>query len=255
MAGGGAARYDVVMIAHSSDWQTLPVDGAPMRTFVARPDDAGDAPDTPAVLVIQHAGGVDQFVQGMSRRLAAAGFVAAAPELYHRQDPPPEQPLERMALLRDDEIVADCNAVLDHLGAGGAAGTGRPVAVVGFCMGGRVAYLLAAASDRLRGAVAFYGGNTRLAWGEGAAPFDRLGEIACPVLGFFGGRDGNPSPEDRDAIDAELTRHGVEHRFESFAGAGHGYMDFTNPTRYHTEAAAESWPLTVQFLGRHLGTG
>jgi carboxymethylenebutenolidase len=234
------------MIPHSSDWQSLPVDGASMRTFVARPD---DAPDAPGVLVIQHAGGVDQFVQGMSRRLAAAGFVAAAPELYHRQDPQPEEPLERMGLLRDDEIVADCNAVLDYLDAGGAA---RPAGVVGFCMGGRVAYLLAAASDRLQAAVAFYGGNTRVAWGDGTAPFDRLGEIGCPVLGFFGGRDGNPSPEDRDAIDAELTRHGVEHRFESFAGAGHGYMDFTNPTRYHTDAAADSWPLTVQFLGQHL---
>ena len=235
------------MIPHSSDWQSLPVDGALMRTFVARPD---DAPDAPGVLVIQHAGGVDQFVQGMSRRLAAAGFVAAAPELYHRQEPQPEEPLERMGLLRDDEIVADCNAVLDHLSAGGAA---RPAGVVGFCMGGRVAYLLAAASNRLQAAVAFYGGNTRVAWGDGTAPFDRLGEIACPVLGFFGGRDGNPSPEDRDAIDAELTRHGVEHRFESFAGAGHGYMDFTNKTRYHTEAATESWPLTVQFLHQHLG--
>ena len=244
------------MIAHSSDWQTLPVDGAPMRTFVARPD---DAPDAAGILVVQHAGGVDQFVQGMSRRLAAAGFVAAAPELYHRQDPPPEEPLERMALLRDDEIIADCNAVLDFLGAGGggggADGAARPVGVVGFCMGGRVAYLLAADSDRLDAAVAFYGGNTKVAWGDGTAPFERLGEITCPVLGFFGGRDSNPSPEDRDAIDAELTRHGVEHRFVSFAGAGHAYMDFTNQTRYHTEAASESWPLTLQFFGRHVGAG
>ena len=239
------------MISHSSDWHTLTVDGAEMRTFVARPD---DTPDAPGVLVIQHAGGVDQFVQGMARRLAAAGFLAAAPELYHRQDPQPEEPLERMALLRDDQIIADSNAVLDFLGAEDAAGAGRPVGIVGFCMGGRVTYLMAAASDRLRAAVAFYGGNTRAAWGDGAAPFDRLGEIACPVLGFFGARDANPSPEDRDAIDAELTRHGVEHRFVSFAGAGHAYMDFTNPTRYHTEAATESWPLTVRFLGEHLGT-
>ena len=237
------------MVPHSSDWQTLTVDGAPMRTFVARPTAAADGP---GVLVIQHAGGVDQFVQGMTRRLAAAGFVAAAPDLYHLQDPPPEQPLERMALLRDQQIITDCDATLDYLCAGDAD-TPRPVGIVGFCMGGRVAYLMAAASDRLLAAVAFYGGNTRTAWGDGAAPFDRLGEITCPVLGLFGGRDANPSPEDRDAIDAELTRHNVRHRFESFSGAGHGYMDFTNATRYHTDAAAESWPLLLQFLGAHLG--
>jgi carboxymethylenebutenolidase len=243
------------MIPHSSDWETLTVDGASMRTFVARPTDAAAAGSAPGILVIQHAGGVDQFVQGMARRLAAAGFVAAAPELYHRQDPPPDEPLQRMEQLRDAQVIADSDAVLDYLDAAADGPTARPVAVLGFCMGGRVAYLLAAASDRLRAAVAFYGGNTRVAWGEGPAPFERLGEIGCPVLGFFGGRDSNPSPEDRDAIDAELTRHGVEHRLHSFAGAGHGYMDFTNPARYHSDAAADSWPLTLEFLGQHLAAG
>ena len=243
------------MIPHDSDWQTLTVDGAAMRTFVARPADAAAAERAPGVVVIQHAGGVDQFVQGMARRLAAAGYVAAAPELYHRQDPPPDEPLERMAQLRDAQIIADSDAVLDYLGAAAGGGGGRPSAVVGFCMGGRAAYLLAAASDRLQAAVAYYGGNTRVAWGEGTPPFERLGEISCPVLGFFGGRDSNPSPEDRDAIDAELTAHGVEHRFRSFAGAGHGYMDFTNPSRYHSEAAGDSWPLTLQFLEQHLARG
>lgn len=243
------------MTPHSSDWETVKVDDAAMRTFVARPTDPAAADSAPGVLVIQHAGGVDQFVQGMARRLAAAGFVAAAPELYHRQDPPPDEPLERMGLLRDAEIIADSEAVLDLLGAAAADAGGRPAGVVGFCMGGRAAYLLAAASARLQAAVAFYGGNTRVAWGEGEPPFERLGEIRCPVLGFFGGRDANPSPEDRDAIDAELTRHGVEHRFHSFGGAGHGYMDFTNATRYHTEAATDSWPLTLEFLNRHLAPG
>ena len=135
------------MIPHSSDWETLKVDGTAMRTFVARPTDPAVADVAPGVLVIQHAGGVDQFVQGMARRLAAAGFVAAAPELYHRQDPPPDEPLERMGLLRDAEIIADSEAVLDSLGAAEGA-AGRPAGVVGFCMGGRAAYLLAAASAR-----------------------------------------------------------------------------------------------------------
>ena len=241
------------MRPHSSDWATLTVDDGPMRTFVARPSDLPDPGAAPGILVIQHAGGVDPFVQGMARRLAAAGFVAAAPELYHRQDPAPPEPLARMEQLRDNEIIADSNAVLDFLTAEAGDGAApRPLGIIGFCMGGRVTYLMAAASDRLQAAVAFYGGNTRTAWGDGAAPFERLGEIRCPVLGFFGGRDGNPSPEDRDAIDGELTRHGVAHQFHSFVGAGHGYMDFSNPQRYHTDAAAESWPLTLAFLEQHV---
>ena len=236
------ARYAGGMSSSSSTWEILTVQGGPMRTFVARPAEPGAAP---GILVIQHAGGVDGFVQEMARRLAAAGFVAAAPDLYHRLDPAPAEPLARMARLRDAEIIADSNAVLDHLGP-------RPLGIVGFCMGGRVAYLMAAASDRLRAAVAFYGGNTRVAWGEGAAPFDRLGEIACPVLGLFGGQDVNPSPADRDAIDAELTRHGVEHAFHTFGDAGHGYMDFSNPERHNPAAATASWPLVLAFLQQHL---
>ncbi len=228
--------------SNGSNWETVTVQGAPMRTFVARPAAPVAAP---GILVVQHAPGVDRFVQEMTARLAAAGYVAAAPDLYHRQHPAPAAPLARMARLRDGEIIDDCNAVLDHLAA-------RRLGIVGFCMGGRVAYLMAAASDRLQAAVAFYGGNTRVAWGAGAAPFDRLRAVGCPVLGLFGGRDENPSPEDRDAIDGELTRHGVPHTFHTFAAAGHGYMDFSNPQRHDPAAAAASWPLTLEFLQRYL---
>ena len=77
------------MIPHSSDWETLKVNDAAMRTFVARPTDPVAADSAPRVLVIQHAGGVDQFVQGMARRLAAAGFVAAAPGAVPPPGPAP----------------------------------------------------------------------------------------------------------------------------------------------------------------------
>ena len=239
------------MIPHNSDWETLKVDAAAMRTFVARPTDPAAADGAPGVLVIQHAGGVDQFVQGWRGAWRRPGSW-----------PPPRSCTTARTRPRMNRWSAwDCCVTRRSLpiampcsifSAPRRAPPAGPAGVVGFCMGGRAAYLLAAASARLQAAVAFYGGNTRVAWGEGEPPFERLGEIRCPVLGFFGGRDSNPSPEDRDAIDAELTRHGVEHRFHSFAGAGHGYMDFTNATRYHTESAADSWPLTLEFLRRHL---
>src|SRR3972149_8032900 len=96
----------------SARWDSVTVDGETMRCYVAVP--AGEGP-FPAVVVIQPAGGVDGFVQEMADRFAAAGYVAIAPELYHRQDPESgENMLERMARLRDVEVVPDVTAAFEH---------------------------------------------------------------------------------------------------------------------------------------------
>lgn len=237
-------------MAYSNNWQTLKVGRSNMPTFVARPTDPVSATTAPGILVIQHAGGVDHFVQEMTQRLAASGFIAFAPDLYHRQNPPPEEPLARMAKLSDREIVTDSNVVIDHL----TKETTGKIGIVGFCMGGRVSYLLAAGSNRLNAAVSFYGGNTRQSWGDGLSPFECLRQIKCPVLGFFGGRDTNPSPQDRNSIDVELTKFGINHKFHTFPMAGHAYMDFTNPEHYEVEAATDSWILTIKFLKHNLAS-
>jgi len=94
-------------------WDTLTVDRSDMRCFVATPD--GAAP-FPAVVVAQHAGGVDEFIQSMTRRLAEAGFVAIAPDLYHREDPnSSDDAMRRMSRLRDANIERDVNAAVSHL--------------------------------------------------------------------------------------------------------------------------------------------
>src|SRR3990170_5359385 len=95
-----------------SRWDALTVDGGTMRCYVAVPAGEGQFP---AVVVIQHAGGVDEFVQEMCGRFAEAGYVAVAPELYHRQDPESgENMLERMGRLRDAEVVADVTAAFER---------------------------------------------------------------------------------------------------------------------------------------------
>src|SRR5437867_10713976 len=95
-----------------SRWDTPSVDGETMRCYVSVPDGAGPFP---AVVVIQHAGGVDEFVRRMSDRLADARFVAIAPDLYHLDDPNSgDDPLTRMGRLRDPNIVADVNAAIEY---------------------------------------------------------------------------------------------------------------------------------------------
>src|SRR3972149_2734581 len=96
-------------------WDTLTVDGSAMRCYVSAP--AGPGP-FPALVVIQHAGGVDDFVRTMTDRFAGAGHLALplAPALYHREDPvSTDDPLTRMARLRDVSIVKDVSAAVEHL--------------------------------------------------------------------------------------------------------------------------------------------
>ncbi len=227
-------------------WDTITVDGSPMRCYVAMPDGAGPYP---AVVVIQHAGGVDAFIQTMTGRIGEAGFAGIAPDLYHR-DAADEPPLVRMGRLRDPHIVADVSAAIDHLHALPEVGQ-RPAGITGFCMGGRVAYLMATHRPDLQAAVVFYGGNILVPWGEGPAPFERTGDIGCPVLGLFGQDDGNPSPADVAKIDAEMTRLGKPHEFHSYPGAGHGFMSEASPA-YRERAAEDAWPRCIGWFERYL---
>jgi carboxymethylenebutenolidase len=92
-------------------------------------------------------------------------------------------------------------------------------------------------------------------WGDGPAPFSLTKDIACPVVGFFGLEDQNPTPADVDAIDAELTRHGKPHEFHRYEGAGHAFLNFMNPERHRPQQAKDAWAKMLGFLGRQLKGG
>ena len=229
-------------------WESIRVDGQTMRAFAAMPDGVGPLP---GVVVIQGRNGVDKFLQETTRRLAAAGYLSIAPELYHRQDPDDGADGEtRRARLLDTEVIQDVNAAVDFFGNHSAV-VDDSIGIVGFCMGGRVVYMMAAVIPAFKAAVAFYGGGTNATWGDGPTPFERFADTHCPVLGFFGEEDVNPSPEDMRRLDTEYTRLGKAHEFHSFPGANHAYMDFNSP-RYHKEAAEASWPITLAFFEKHL---
>lgn len=228
---------------------TIPVGAQHMALCTARPDGPGPFP---AIVAIQHAPGLDTFMQAMVERLAQAGYAAAAPDLYHRLDARLDG-LAKMKLLRDRDVEADVAATVDWLRQHPAVARER-LGITGFCMGGRVAYLAAAANPHFRAAVVFYGGNIMQPWGEDVvAPYARTGEIRCPLMFHFGAEDTNPSPDDMRRYDAELTRHNKSHEFHAYAGAGHAFLNFTNPERYREAAAAVAWPRALDFLARHLG--
>jgi carboxymethylenebutenolidase len=219
-----------------------------MRCYVSAP--AGPGP-FPALVVIQHAGGVDDFVRTMTDRFAGAGYLAIAPDLYHREDPvSTDDPLTRMGRLRDVSIVKDVSAAVEHLKTFPSAAADS-IGITGFCMGGRVAYLVATHIPDLRAAVVFYGGNIMAPWGDGPAPFDRTEQTQCPLMGLFGEEDTNPSPADVAKLDAELTRLGKVHEFHSYTGASHAFMNEARPS-YRRDAAEDAWANCLAWLERYL---
>ena len=243
----------------ASFWEKIDVDGVEMDMYASVPSSsAGFSAPYPAVVVAQHATGVDEFIQEICDRLAAEGYAAVAPNLYHRHSdeaiaastnggPRPSPAV----LLSDPDIVADMNAAVEWLRNHDAVQSDR-IGVTGFCMGGRVAWLAAATNSNYRAVAPYYGGNLMTTWGAGETPpFDIADNINCPMLFHFGEIDANPSQEDMKKLDAELTRLGKEHTFHTYPGADHAFM---NPSggRYNEDAAVASWPRTLEFFAQHL---
>jgi carboxymethylenebutenolidase len=219
-----------------------------MRVYTGVPE---GAPRRAGILVAQHGPGLDGFVQDAVVRLFREGYVAAAPELFHRQPAQIPEGATRVGLLKDDEVITDMNAALAHIRGLKEVAVG-PVGVVGFCMGGRVSLLMAAANSELKACTVFYGGNAFKQWGSLPSPFDRVKDINCPVIGFYGNEDTNPSPDDVNKLDAELTRLGKPHEFHRYDGAAHAFQNFLDASRYRERPARGSWSEMLAFFAQHL---
>lgn len=226
------------------NWNTVQVGGASMKAYMGVPD---HVKNPPGVVIAHHAPGLDGPIQDAVHRLMRAGYAAIAPDLFHRQATGIDA-VERTKLLKDAEIMTDVNAAAAKLTEAGAAKLG----VMGFCMGGRVSYLAAGSNPAFKAAAVFYGGNIMKALGEGPSPFERTASIACPVIGFFGIEDTNPSPDDVAKIGAELTRLGKWHEFHMYRDAGHAFHNVTNPERYRHRAAHGSWAELEAFFNLYL---
>ncbi len=232
-----------------------------MNSYVSQPNVPGRAP---AVIVIQEAFGVNKHIQNVCDRFAAAGYFAVAPALFHREGTTEgirgtnpiydysdmESVRSAMGNLRDDQIILDVNTTIDWLNRLPRV-QGDSIGIVGFCMGGRVTYLAAAACPGLAAASVFYGGNIMAPWGDPPIPFARTANIQCPVMGNFGDLDKNPTVEDVAKIEAELRKHGKTADFKVYAGADHGFFCDDRPV-YHRASAEDSWTRTIAWFQKHL---
>jgi carboxymethylenebutenolidase len=236
------------MTATRTEWATVTSPDGPMRTFVARPE----APGTyPGLVVIQEAFGINDHIQEVCRRYAALGYVVVSPDLFHRQGvesiPYSEiaEAKKLIAALSDDQVVDDVFLAVEALRTDPSVDNAR-LGVVGYCFGGRCAYVAAGRLTGLRAVVVYYGG--RIATGEVGAPVDRTGEISGSVLAHFGGQDASIPADQVDALDRALDEAGVDHLVVTYPEAGHGFACDARPANFEPAAAAEAWARTTAFL-------
>jgi len=230
---------------------------------VAVPNGAGPFP---GVVIAQHAGGMDTFIRNVADRLAEAGYAAAAPDMYHRQDGmtfeelaaiPQDDPtrfekmMAKAGKLKDNEVENDINATLAHLRSLSQVGS-SPVGVIGFCGGGRVAYMMAGLQPEFAASAVFHPGGVPIPRDGRMTAIEITPRIAGPMAGFFGIDDTNPSPEHVAVMDAELTKQGKPHEFHSYPGTGHSFLDYTNPKAYREGPAKDAWEKLIAFFDANL---
>jgi len=237
--------------------QTVDVQGSPMEVLTFEP--AGGGPH-PGIVVAQHLPVAheglekDPFTIDVGEKLAANGYAAVIPYIFHWW-PPEEDVAVKREQWHDDRAVADLDAALGVLKGLEGVDDAR-LGIIGHCWGGRISWLGACHNPAFRATVVLYGGRIKLPMGDGVpAPITLAGNISGPVLGIFGNDDQNPSPADVDDLDAALTAAGVPHEFHSYDGAGHGFQDFVNKKRFRPDQTADSWEKLFAFLDRILKGG
>jgi carboxymethylenebutenolidase len=234
-------------------------EGDEIAAYYARP--LGPGP-FPGVVVIHHMPGWDEWTREVARKFAQHGYAAISPHLYSRLGA--GSPDDAAARARAQGGVADDQVVGDVAGAM-AFSRAQPyangkVGAIGFCSGGRHAYLAACCLPALDAAVDCWGGQVvvddpaQLSEKRPVAPLDLTAALGCPLLGIFGNEDQNPTPEQVDRTEGALKRHGKTYEFHRYDGAGHGFFAVDRPA-YRPEQATDAWGKVFDFYGRYLGKG
>ncbi|HTW02441.1 MAG TPA: dienelactone hydrolase family protein [Streptosporangiaceae bacterium] len=204
----------------------------------------------PGLLLIQEIFGISDYIQAVAEDLAGLGYVVGAPDLFWRLEPGYVASHDQDGLTRSLEIssrfdaeqgVADAAAALDHLAALPEVAGG--LGIIGFCLGGTIAYFLAAQSNP-DVVVSFYGSGVPDAT-------DALDRIASPLQFHFGGSDPYITRDQVARVEAASAgKSNVEIHVEE--DAGHAFHNRKSPMFHRPEPAARAWQRTEEFLRRHL---
>ncbi len=223
----------------------VPSLGVEIPAYRAMPASGGPFP---VMLVIQEIFGVHEYIKDVCRRFAKLGYYAIAPDLFARQGDATKADIPTIRTqivpkVPDAQVMSDLDATTAFAAASGAADVAR-LGITGFCWGGRIVWLYAAHTDRLKAGVAFYGilGGAASPPSElkPRNPVDVAGALKAPVLGLYAGKDDNIPMPIIDQMQAELKAAGSPSRIEVFPDVPHGFHADYRPT-YREDAATEAW--------------
>jgi carboxymethylenebutenolidase len=222
------------------EWVTVKHDGRSVETFVVYPEVKDKRP---VVLIIHEIFGMTDWVQDLADQVAAAGYIAVAPDLLSGMGPdagrtssiPADKVMEAVSKLNPDQVTADLNAAADY--AKKIPASNGKLFVGGFCWGGSQTFRFATNRADLSAAFVFYGGPPEK---------DAMARIKAPVYGFFAGDDARIGAMIPDAI-ANMKAAGKTFEPVTYDGAGHGFMrageapDAKDANKKAREEAWERW--------------
>jgi carboxymethylenebutenolidase len=232
----------------------ISVDGSnPMTGYLARP---AHTEAIGSIIVGMELFGVTAHVRDVCDQLAGLGYLALAPDLYHRRAPGVELPadaygrtrgFELLAQLTRDQALDDIRATVSHLAARDVPLAG----MVGLSVGGHVGYL-AATQLPLPATVVFYGGwipTTEITLGQPVPTIAATPGITGRLLMLVGDEDPIVPREDRRQITDALNDAGVDHELIEYPGVGHGFLCDRRES-FDPEAADDAWNRIAEFIAR-----
>lgn len=229
--------------------------GEPISAYVARPMGPGPFP---GVVLLHHIPGWDEWYRDATRKFAHYGFAAISHNMFHRAGEGRSDDIA--AKVRAEGGIPDAQAMGDTQGAvkwlRAQPWINGKVGMFGSCSAGRQTFLYACQHKDIDCAVELWGGRVVMAKEDlnpkmPVAPIDLTSGLSCPLLGLFGNDDKAPTPEQVNQHEAELKKHGKNHEFHRYDGAGHGFFYYDRPM-YRVEAALDGWKKVFAFYEKHL---
>jgi len=220
----------------------LKVNGEEAWGYLARPD---DAETHPGMVLIQEWWGVEPHIQDLAHKLATEGFVVFVPDLYHGKiatEPNDAQKMLMTTIQNMGLVIQEVSSALDYVKALPGVEP-KKLGIMGFCLGGRIAWEMASIYDGLGAVVPFYGG------GYDPSP-EQAAKITAPVLAVYGEQDGSIPQEQIQKIEQTMKEAGRKVEIKVFP-AGHAFL---NPDHGmgHEESAKIAWPMAITFLKENL---
>lgn len=198
----------------------------------------------PGILVLQEWWGLVDHIKDVCDRFAAAGFTALAPDLFNGEETKsPDEAAKLQMALNINETEKTLRGAVDYLAAHQGVSTSK-VGVVGFCMGGQLALLVATTHEKVGATVDFYGIHPNV-----NPDFSRL---SGPVLGLFAEYDKSVPEEKIVQLESAIEDAGKSCEMHIYPGAKHAFFNDNRPEVYNQEAAADAWQRTIQFLRTNL---